>query len=174
MTIKKTQNAEYEYAVSILQARLNNLLKDHYLEKLPQEVKQKLQDFHDQLGNYKVTNDKSKYQIIKGKILTPKELKKIIVEATSYTKWELDETKKLDQEEILHMQDEFGVNFNQTEIYRYRYYCETNSRNDVDMITVTALPGYNKLAMDTDRADVYIEGLVKSGDLKKLIEENIH
>lgn len=173
MTIKKTKNSEYEYAVSILQARLDNLLRDHYLEKLPLDIKQKLQDFHDELGNYKVANDKTQYKTIKGKILTDKELKKNIVAATGYTKWELVETEQLDQEEIERIHNEFGVTFVEQDIYRYRYYRETASRNDVNSITITALPGYNEVSIDTDRADTYFEGLVKSSDLKKQIEENM-
>lgn len=173
MTIKKTKNSEYEYAVSILQARLDNLLRDHYLEKLPLDIKQKLQDFHDELGNYKVANDKTQYKTIKGKVLTDKELKKIIVDATGYTKWELEETEQLDQEDVKNMQDEFGVTFTEQPIYCYRYYRETNSRNDVNMIIITALPGYHEVGIATDRADSYIEGLIKSSDLKKQIEKNM-
>lgn len=173
MTIKKTENSEHEYAVNILQARLNNLLLDHYLTKLPADVKQKLQNFHDELGNYKVEHDQTKYKTIKGKVLTSKDIKKIIVEATGYTKWELDETEQLEAEDIVSLQDEFGVTFAEQDIYRYRYYRETNSRNDVNMIIVTALPGYNEVGIATDRADTYLGGLVTVSEMKKGIEDNM-
>lgn len=173
MGIKKTKNSEQEYSVRILQARLNNLLKDNYLNNLPQDIKQKLQNFHDELGNYQADNDKSQYKLICDKVLTKEEVKEIIVDASGYTCWQLEETEKLNKEEIEDLQDEFGITFKEEKIYRYRYYRSTNNRNAVNMITVTALPGYNQVDIDTDRAGISLEGLVTPKEMKTQIEEQM-
>lgn len=173
MGIKKTKNSEQQYSVSILQARIDSLLRDYYLSNLPQDIKQKLQNFHDELGNYQANNDKSQYKEIKGKVLTKEEVKEIIIDASGYVRWKLEETNELEKEEIEDLQNEFGITFKEEKIYRYRYYRSTNNRNAVNMITVTALPGYNQVDIDTDRAGISLEGLVTAKEMKTQIEEQI-
>lgn len=170
MGIKKSKNSEVEQSIYIATVRIDQLLAEGYCKDLPQELKDKLIAVKEELKAYKVDKPTSQYKTISGKILDKKEIKELIVDATGYTKWILDETETLDKEAIVELQDEFNVTFKEKKIYRYRYFRNTNSRNDVNMITVTALPGYNQVDIDTDRAGISLEGLLTPKEMKKQIE----
>lgn len=170
MGINKSKNSEVEQSIYIATVRIDQILDEGYCKDLPQELKDKLMAVKEEFKNYKVEKQTSQYKSINGKVLNKDEIKELIVDATGYTKWKLDETETLEKEEIVELQDEFNVTFSEKKIYRYRYFRNTNSRNDVNMITVTALPGYNQVDIDTDRAGISLEGLVTPKEMKKQIE----
>jgi superfamily I DNA/RNA helicase len=172
MTIKKTKGSNQERCVDILHSRLDNLLGDQYLQNLPQDIKQKIKDFKTELKAYKIQKDTSGYKVLNGQVLDADQILQIILEASGYNKWSLQETEQLSQEDVESIKDRFGVSFEEKTIQTYRFSRSTKHRDDVNMVTVTAVPGYNEVGIDTDRAGVYIEYLVTPKEMKSELESN--
>lgn len=169
MSIKKSNYKKESTAIEILQARMENLLEDKYLDGLPIVIRKKVEEFIVEVGQYEFTNE----DIIKslsGETAKKEEILDIIVKATGYTKWSLEEKTKLTKEDIKNIQKKYAVSFSDTEIYEYRFFRKTNSRNDVNMITVTAIPGYFQISVDTDRADFVFPDLLTSEEAIKELE----
>ena len=112
----------------------------------------------------------SEANVISGKMLDSNDILAIIIDATGYNKWGLDETCKLDKKEIKYVTEKFGVSVKEKEIMQYRFYRSTNSRDDINMISVTALPGYNAILMDTDRADIPVDSLLTPTEMQETIQ----
>lgn len=167
MSIEKTKNAKIQESYLNLHYKLDNVSKDTYFDTLPLEMKKKLSDFKNELENYKVTFNQSNYKIIDKEILNEDSILAIIVKASHYNKWSLSEKEELTKERIEDIKNEFGVSFNQEVIYQYFYYRPTHNRDDINLITVIALPGYNEVGISTDRAGLTLDNLLTPAEIEK-------
>lgn len=172
MSIKKSTYAKQSRAIDILHAQLNNILSDNYFNDLPQSIREQIETFQERIkkNNYETETN---IQVLNGKTATEKEILDLIVQATGYTKWVLEDTIEVKSARIEEIKKQYAVTFDTKKIVQYMFSRNVNSRDDINMITVMALPGYFKILMDTDRADVSIEELITSEEAVQKIEENL-
>lgn len=169
MAIKKSESAEKRYEISIAKDKLRDLLKNETLKELS-NIQLKINNIINDLDNVAFV-DGSAIKL-EGKVYTGSEIRELIVEASGYTKWSKDwDEEELSFDEIEDIKMQFNVDFDLEEVKKYIYSRNTNSRDDLSMIIVTALPDYFEVELHTNRAGYGLKGLVDKAELLKGIEE---
>lgn len=157
MSIKQSLASEKNQKIKDIENVIEDILKKKILKEVP-EIKEKLSSI---LFDLKSTNfQDSNVKILDGEILNSEQIKEMIIEASGYTKWSVDQDEILGEQEIKDYKKNYNIDFEQTEIHNYVFYRSVNNRNDVNIIIVTAFPGLFNVDIQTGRAGYTLEGLV--------------
>jgi len=168
MSIKISKSSQKNEEIERLQWEIEKIINNHKILKEIPETKKTLKTILDDLK--KVSFENKDVKNLEGNIVGSERVKELIVEATGYIKWSLDEDEILEQDEVNEYKEQYGIDFKDSEIHRYRFCRSTNDRNSVSMITVTVLPGVFKVEIDTDRANYELDGLLNEKELVSGIE----
>lgn len=168
MSIKKIKSNNNDKNINLVQIQFDNILLDKSLQNLPKDIKDKLQqkitEFKKELSQYSLEKT-IEYRNICGEMAEETKILEIIIQASDNSKWKLQETNKVNEHDIQDIKNQFGVSFVENNVMQYIYSCSTRSRNDVSMVIVTALPGYNYIAINTHDVGVYVEELLTNKEM---------
>lgn len=167
MAIKKSKYVVKKNGLEMISCEIKKISERKILNEFP-EMKKKLQSLINDFKN--ISFEDNLGTILNGKVLDKEEIKELIIEATGYTKWEVDHIEKLSSEEIDSIKKQFNVNFKEEAIYRYGYSRKTNSRNNIHMIIIMSIPGFLDVEIHTGRAGYGLEELVNPNEFVKRLK----
>lgn len=139
---------------------------------LPEEIIKEIKGFHSKLKKYEIKKHEVKLISLKGKLIGKEEIKKILVDATGYTRWSVVEEDRESREEERGYGSEwlvknFGVSFDEEKVKYFTAERSTQNRDEIYLIDFTVLPGSVYMSFDTDRVGYDIKYLVPNKDIKK-------
>jgi copper chaperone CopZ len=164
MTIKQSDASIKQSNIENIKNKIQDILKENILNET-KDIKEKLKNILIDLENVKFDNQNTKK--MNGKIFNSDEIKELIIEASGYTKWSLIDSEILKVADVKSYKDNYGIDFNETEIHNYVFERPVNSRNDVNLIIVTAFPDLFDVEIHTGRAGYGLDGLVNKEEFFK-------
>jgi len=169
MAIEKTKFSEQKDAFERAQSSMESILQ---IKNLPKEILAEMKKSYDFLASYDINvHNTDKVKKLKGKLLTPKELKKMVVEASGYNKWEVSEEEEPQNHDDHDLKERFGIEFDKFKEYHATR--DTNSRSDLWLVRFTCMPGHVYISLDTGRVGWDIEAIIKNEDALKMLEKEI-
>lgn len=167
--MKKTNYSAQLDAYESLQAKMRDALA---IKNLPEEIMKELNKCSNFLSSYDMKqHDTEKKENLKGKLLTEKQVKQLVVNATGYTKWEVEELSDDDCHDKEYLKKEFGVEFNSSKEYHVTR--QSNSRSDLWLIGFTCLPGHVYITLDTGRVGWSIDKILPNDKALEELEKEL-
>lgn len=157
MAIKTSSATEKNQKIQRVQQEVKNLLQHKILNEVP-EIKKSIEELLLKVNGVTFKNDKPK--MITGKISSVDEILTMIKESSGYTKWKLDNTEVVEEEDVRALKETYNIDFEEKEINRHIFYRSTNDRNALSTIIVTVLPGLFQVDLHTNRVGYCLEGLL--------------
>jgi hypothetical protein len=140
------------------------LSKREILNELP-EIKNQIIELLAAID--KISFNNIEVKTLDGKIYSKEEILALIIDATGYKKWEFDQTEELNSKQIISYKETYAIDFKEKSIFCYKFTRETSSRDALWLISVTVLPGFFQVNLDTGRVGYSLNGLVNEQEFVK-------
>lgn len=165
MTIKQSDASSKNDEFKGLEYKVEQILDMRILKETP-DILEKIQDILRDVKNVNFNNLNP--ILLEGTIFDSEEIKKMIIEGTGYTRWELSEESALSKNDINKYKDKYNVDFKEKDINSYLYERSVNGRDEIYMLRVIVFPSVFYVEMHSGRAVCNLGGLLNE---KEFVEE---
>lgn len=172
---------------SRIKLQISNILEEQYFKELPQEVRKIIARVKVDLFNYEVKQkeindlnqevdleklinkiEEQEIKDISENIATENEVIELLVEATGYNNWSIDNNEEMKERELHHLKNYHDVNHENLETYGF--YRSFGNRDSINGIRITTLPGLFFISINTDRSELSFDKLLNKKEAIKKIK----